>query len=137
MSAALQGESQYSSPGPTHFTPTISIIVTSGEKAALERMVSVDRTSLEQLATSISSYHMNADVSILLHIHDTSQQFENKGNGVTIGLIAASTVLILFIFYYLTQANLWSVVKGCAVKRENTECESVQKSQCNISPSAT
>jgi hypothetical protein len=43
-------------------------------------------------------------------------------------------VLILFIFYYLTQANLWSVVKGCAVKRENTECESVQKSQCNMPP---
>jgi hypothetical protein len=79
---------------------------------------------LEQLATSISSHHMDADVSTLLHIHDTSQQFESKRN-VVIGLIAASTVLILFIFYYFTQAYLWSVVKGCAVKRENTEGERV------------
>jgi hypothetical protein len=104
MSAALQGESQYSSQGPTPFTPTILQIVTSGEKAALQRMVWVDRTGLEQLATSISSHHMDADVSTLLHIHDTSQQFESKRNCVTVVLIAASTVLILFIFCYFTQA---------------------------------
>jgi hypothetical protein len=78
MSAALQGESQYSSPGLTRFTPTILPIVTSGEKAALQRMVSVDRTSLEHLATSISSHHMNADVDTIFHIHDNSQNFESK-----------------------------------------------------------
>jgi hypothetical protein len=77
---------------------------------------------------------MGADVNTLLHIHDTSQQFESKRNGVTIGLIAASTVLILFILYYFTQAYLWNAVKRCAVKRENTESESVQKSQCNTPP---
>jgi predicted transcriptional regulator len=79
---------------------------------------------------------MDADVSTLLHIHDTSQQFESKRNGVTIGLIAASTVLILFILYYITQAYLWDVVKSCAVKRENTESESIQKSQCKCPPFA-
>jgi hypothetical protein len=60
----------------------------------------VDRTSLDRLATSISSHHIDADVNTLLLIHDTSQQFESKRNGVTIGLIAASSVnpfyLILF-----------------------------------------
>jgi hypothetical protein len=96
MSAALQGESQYSSSGPTPFTPTILPIVTSGEKAALQRMLSVERTSLEQLATSISSHNMNADVYTIFHVHDTSQKFESKRNGVTIGLIVASTVLILY-----------------------------------------
>jgi hypothetical protein len=74
---------------------------------------------------------MDADVKTLLHLHETSQQFERKSNGVTNGLIAASTVLILFILYYLTQAYLWNVVKRCAVKWENTENESVQKSQCD------
>jgi hypothetical protein len=72
MSAALQGESQYSSSGPTHFTPAILPIVSPGEKAALQRMISVDRTAAEQLAASISSYHMDADVNMLTHIHDTS-----------------------------------------------------------------
>jgi hypothetical protein len=43
-------------------------------------------------------------------------------------------VLILFIFYYFTQAYLWNVVKGCVVKWQNTGIESIQKSQCNISP---
>jgi predicted transcriptional regulator len=102
--------------------------------AALQRMVSVDRTGLEQLATSISSHHMDADVNTLLHIHDTSQQFESKTNGDTIRLLAASTVLILFILYYFAQAYLWNVVKSCAVKRENTGSEGVQKSQCNMPP---
>jgi hypothetical protein len=41
-------------------------------------------------------------------------------------------MLILFIFYYFTQAYLCSVVKGCAVKREHTESESAKKSQCNM-----
>jgi hypothetical protein len=101
MSAALQGESQYSSPGPTLFTPTILPIVTSGEQAALQRMVSVDRTGLGQLATSISSHHMNADVDTLFHIHDRSQQFESKRNGVAIGLIAASSVnSVYFILFH-------------------------------------
>jgi hypothetical protein len=77
---------------------------------------------------------MNADVNTLFHIHDTSQQLESKRKGGTIGLFAASTVLILFIFYYFTQANLWDVVKSCAVKRENTESESVQKPQCKMPP---
>jgi hypothetical protein len=49
-------------------------------------------------------------------------------------LIAASTVLILFIFYYFTQAYLCSVVKGCAGKRGSTVSESVQQSQCNKPP---
>jgi hypothetical protein len=135
ISAALQGESQYFSPGPIRFTP-IPQIISPGE-VALKQMASVDRTILAQLATSISSHHTDAAVNTLLHIHDTSQQFESKGNGVTIGLIAASTVLILFILYYLTQADLWNVVKSCAVKRENTESESVQKAECNTPPFTT
>jgi hypothetical protein len=134
MTAALQGESQYSSPGPTIFTPAILPIVCPGEKAALQRMISVDRTGAEQLAARISSYHMDADLNTLTHIHDTSQQFESKRNGVTVVLIAASTALILFIFYYFTQAYLWRIVKRCAVKRESTVSESVHKSQCNIPP---
>jgi hypothetical protein len=95
MSAALQGESQYSSPGPILFIPVIPRI-SPGEEAALQRMISVDRTGVEQLVSSISSHHMDAHVNTLLHIHDTSEQFESKRNGVTIGLIAASSVNRLF-----------------------------------------
>jgi hypothetical protein len=100
MSAALQGESQYSSPRPIFITPVIPRI-SPGQEAALQRMVSVDRTGVEQLVSSISSHHMDADVNTLLHIHDTSQQFKSKRNGVTIGLIAASSVnLVYFILFH-------------------------------------
>jgi hypothetical protein len=133
MSAALPGVPIFFI-RPNTLHPTISQIVSPGEKAALQRMVSVDRTGVEQLATSISLHQMVAAVNTLLQIHDTSQQFESESNGVTVGLIAASTVLILFIFYYFTQAYWWNVVKSCAVKWESTESESVQKSQCNMPP---
>jgi hypothetical protein len=121
MTAALQGESQYTSRAPVLFTPTILPIVSSGEEAALKHMASVDRTRLERLTTSISSHQMDADVDTLLYLHDTSQQFESKSNGVTLGLIAASMVLVLFILYYFTQAYLWNFVKTCLVKREDTK----------------
>jgi hypothetical protein len=92
MTAALQGESQYFSPGPMLFIPIIPRIIFSGDEAALKQMASVDRTGVERFVTSISSHHMDADVNTLLHLHDTSQQFERKSNGVTNGLIAASSV---------------------------------------------
>jgi hypothetical protein len=133
MTAALQGESQYFSPGPILFTPIIQRI-SSGVEAALKQMASVDRTGVERLVSSISSHHMDEDVNTLLHLHDASQEFVRKSNGVTIRLIAASTVLVLFILYYFTQAYWWNVVKSCAVKRENAESESVQKSQCAMPP---
>jgi hypothetical protein len=96
MSAAMHGESHYSSAGPTFFTPAIPQIISPGEKTAFRQLVSRDQTGVEQLAASISSHHIDADVSTLTHIHDTSQQFENGRNGVKIGLIAASTVFCLF-----------------------------------------
>jgi hypothetical protein len=114
MSAALQGESQHSSPGLTRFTPTILPIVTSGEKATLQRMVSVDRTSLEHLATSISSHQMNADVDTLFHIHDTSQQFESKRNGDTVGLIAASSVNPVYFLLFHTGLIVGSGERFCS-----------------------
>jgi hypothetical protein len=119
---ALQGEIQYSAKVLDLFVPAISKIVTPREEAVLRQM-SLDGTKLEQLVTSITSHHMDADVNTLLHLH------ESKSNGVTLGIIAASIVLIL---YYFTQAYIWNLAKKCVVNRANTESASVQKSQCHI-----
>jgi hypothetical protein len=78
MTAALQRGTQYFSRAPISFTTIIPRIISSGEEATLKRMASEDRTSLELLATSISSHHMEAEENTLLHLHDTSQQFERK-----------------------------------------------------------
>jgi hypothetical protein len=55
---ALQGEFQYTPRVPELFTPA-----TSGEEEVLRQMSFLDRTRLEQLVTSISLHHMNADVA--------------------------------------------------------------------------
>jgi hypothetical protein len=130
---SLQGEIQYTPQSPELFIPAIQRIVTSREEAVLRQISSLDGTKLEQLVTSISSHYMDADVNTLLHLHNSSQQVESKSNGITLGLIVASIVLILFILYYLTQAYIWNLVKKCVVNRVNTESESVQKSQYDIS----
>jgi hypothetical protein len=129
---ALQGEIQYSAADPELFIPAIQRIVTSREEAVLRQISSLDGTKLGQLVTSISSHNIDAGVNTLLHLHDSSQQFKSKSNGITSGLIAASIVLISFILYYFTQAYIWNLVKR-VVKRVNTESESVQKSQWGIS----
>jgi hypothetical protein len=134
MSAEMKRKSHYSSAGPTFFTPAISQMASPGDKAALQQLVSRDQTGVEQLSASISSHHIDADVSTVTHIQDTNQQFENNRNGVKIGLITASTVFILFIYYYLSPAHLCNIVKGGAEKRESPVSESVQQSQCNVPP---
>jgi hypothetical protein len=129
----LQGEIQYSAGGPDLFVPAISKIVTSREKAVLRQISSLDGAKLKQLVTSISSLYMDANVNTLLHLHDSSQQYESKSNGITLELTAASIVLVLFILYYFTQAYIWNLVTKCVVSRVNTESENVPNSQCDIS----
>jgi hypothetical protein len=93
--------------------------------------MSLDGTYLEQLETSISSHHIKADINTLLHLHETSQQYASKNNGITSGLIAASVVLSLFILYYFTQAYIWNMVKKCVVSRVDT-VNDVQQSLTDI-----
>jgi hypothetical protein len=129
----LQGEIQYTTRSPEMFIPAIERIVTAREETVLRQISSLDGTKLMQLMTSISSHHMDTDVNTLLQLHDSSQQFESKSNGITSGIIAASIMFIFFILYYFTQAYIWNLVKKCVVKRVNTESESVRKSQCDFS----
>jgi hypothetical protein len=86
---------------------------------------------LEQLSTSISSHHIEADINTSFYLHASSQD-ASKSNGITLGLIAASVVLTLFIFCYFTQAHIWNLVKNCVVNRANKVNEDVQKPQSYI-----
>jgi len=128
---ALRGKAEFSAQGPDLFIPTIPAVSTR-EDAVLQQMSFTDGTKLEQLSTSISSHHIEADMNTLFHLHASSQQYASKSNGITLGLIAASVVLTLFILYYFTQAYIWNLVKNCVVNRANTANEDVQKPQTDI-----
>jgi len=128
---ALRGKAEFSSQGPDLFIPTIPTVSTR-EEAVLQQMSLTDGTKLEQLSTSISSHHIEADMNTLFHLHASSQQYANKSNGITLGLTAVSVVLTLFILYYFTQAYIWNLVKNCVVNRANTVIEDVKKSQTDI-----
>jgi len=77
----------------------------------------LDGTKLEQLSTSISSHHIEADIITLFHLHASSQQYASKSNGIILGLITASVVLTLFVVYYFAQTHIWNLVKNCVVNR--------------------
>ena len=129
---ALRGKAEFSAQGPDLFIPTIPAVVSTREEAVLQQMSFTDESKLEQLATSISSHPIEADINTLFHLHASSQQYASKSNGITLGLIAASVVLTLFILYYFTQAYIWNLMKNCLVNWANTEIEDVQKPQTDI-----
>jgi hypothetical protein len=117
---ALRGKAEFSAQGPDLFIPTIPVVVSTRKEAVLQQMSFTDGTKLEQLSTSISSNHIEADIDTLFHLHASSQQYASKSNGITLGLIATSVVLSLYILYYFTQAYIWNLVKNCVVNRANT-----------------
>jgi hypothetical protein len=109
---ALRGKAEFSAQGPELFIPTIPAVSTREE--AVLQMSFTDGTKLEKLSTSISSHHIEADINTLFHLHASSQQYASKSNGITLGLIAASVVLTLFILYYFNQAYIWNLMKNCS-----------------------
>jgi hypothetical protein len=54
-------------------------------------------------------FTIEAYVNTLLHLHDSSQQYESKSNGNTLGLGTASIVLILsfFIISQRPMSGIW------------------------------
>jgi hypothetical protein len=46
---------------------------------------------------------MDADVNTLLHIHNIRKQFDSKRNGLTIGLITASSVNSVYFLLFHTR----------------------------------
>ena len=88
-----------------------------------------NRTNLEQLATSISSHHIQADLNTLLNLHASNLQHASKNNGTVLGLIVAVVVLILFIFYYFTHSYIWNLLKTRIVTRNNSVDNGVHKPQ--------
>ena len=95
-----------------------------------------NRTNLEQLATSISSHHIQADLNTLFNLHSSNLHQASKNNGTVLGLIVAGVVLILFIFYYFTHSYIWNLLKTHFVTRNNSVDNGVRKTQDeNPSPS--
>lgn len=133
---AMRGESEFSTQNPVLYTPTIPAVATTREKEVLQQLSLLNGTNLEQLSTSISSHHIEADINTLLHLHASAHQNASKSNWTVWGLIVAGVVLTLFIFYYFTHSYIWSLCKICAGKCVNMEGNSAQQPQIeNPSPS--
>ena len=77
-------------------------------------------THLEELSSSISSHHIEADVNTLIHLHASSLQHASKGYWITCGLTVTGIVLVLFVIYYFTQGYIWNLFKSCFVDCDST-----------------
>jgi hypothetical protein len=132
---ALRGETEFLAQVPVLFTHTVPAVASARELEVFQQMPFLNGTNLEQLSTSISSYHIEADINTLFHLHASNLQHASKNNRRALALILADVVLTLFILYYLTQSYIWNLLKICVVGRENTAVKGVQKPQAENSPS--
>jgi hypothetical protein len=132
---ALRGETEFSAPVPVLFIPTVPAVASAHELEVLRQISIYNGTSLEQLSTSISSHHIEADINTLLLLHASRVQNESKSDWIASGLIAAGVVLTLFILYYFTHSCLCNLVKKCIVDRAKPADDGAQKPKAeNPSP---
>ena len=123
----LSGETEFEAQVPELYIPTIPEVTSAQEMEVLRQMSFLNETTLKQLTSSISSHHIEADISTLFHLHTSSLQRTSKSNWIVVGLIMASAVLILFISYYFTRSYIRNIVKVCIGNRDNTTGVDVQK----------
>ena len=97
---ALRGEKEFSASIPILFTPAFPAAASADEMDIFRQMSFLNGTHLEELSSSLSSNHVEADVNTLIHLHASSLQRANKGYWITCGLIATGSVLVVFVIYY-------------------------------------
>jgi hypothetical protein len=132
---ALTGEREFSAQVLILFTPTVPAVASDREMELLQQMPLLNGTNLEQLSTSISSHHIEADIKTLFHLHATSLQHASKSNWIALGLIVAGVVLTLFILYYFTHSYFWNLLNKYMVNRNNMAVDADQKLQAEyLSP---
>jgi hypothetical protein len=117
---ALRGEKEFSARIPILFTPAFPAAASADEMDTLRQMSLLNGTHLEELSSSITSHHMEADINTFFHLHASSLQHASKGYWIICGLIVISIVLLLFIIYYFTQVYIWNLFKNCFVDRDST-----------------
>jgi hypothetical protein len=71
---ALEGEVDFSGRGPVLFTPTHPAVATQHETGVLQQMSLMNSTYLDQLSSSFSTHHIEADVNTLFHVHALAQE---------------------------------------------------------------
>ena len=108
---ALRGEKEFSALIPVLFTPAVPAAASADEMDILRQMSFENGTHQEELSSSISSHHIEADVDSLIRLRVSSLQHASKVYWITCGLTAIGLVLSLFITYYFTQIKLGTCLK--------------------------
>ena len=125
---ALRGQKEFSARIAVLFTPAVPASASADEMNILRQMSFENGTHLEELSSSISSHHIEADVNNLNRLRAFSLQHASKGYWISRGLTATGFVLILFITYYFTQIYIWNLFKGF-VDCDSTAVSGNQKPQ--------
>jgi hypothetical protein len=68
----LSRETEFEAQVPELYTPTIPEVTSAHETEVLRPMSFLNETTLKQLTPSISSHHIEVDISTLFHLHASS-----------------------------------------------------------------
>jgi len=108
----LRGETELSAQVQVLFTPAVPAVASDREVEVMQQMSLLNGTNLEQLATSIASHHIEADINTLFHIHASSLQHANSNKWTIMGPILASVVLTLVICCYFARSYIWNLLRA-------------------------
>ena len=97
----------------------------------MQQISLLNTTNVEQLATSISSHHIEADKNKCIQ-----PPASNKNDWTVLGLIVAGVLLTLFTICYFARSYILNLLKTCFVGRGERAGDGVQEPQEeNPSPS--
>ena len=132
----LRGERKLSGQVPVLFTTDVPAVASNHKVQVMQQMSLLNATNLEQLATSISSHLIEADINTLFHLYASSLRHANKNDWTVLGLILAGVLLTLFTIFYFTRSYIWNLLKTRVVGRGERASDYVQEPQEeNPSPS--
>jgi hypothetical protein len=123
----LRGETELAAQVQVLFTPAVPSVASDREVEVMQQMSLLNGTNLDQLATSIASHHIEADINTLFHLHASSQQRTNSNEWTVMGLILASVVLTLVICCYFARSYIWNLLRARIVDRGEEASEGIQE----------
>jgi hypothetical protein len=132
----LRGETELSAQVQVLLTPAVPAVASDREVEVMQQMSLLDGTNLEQLATSISSHHIEANINTLFHLHASGLRHADKRDWTVLGLILAGAVLTLFTLCYFTRSYIWNLLKTRIVGRGERANDGMQEPrEENLPPS--
>jgi hypothetical protein len=140
----LSAETQFTSPKPRLYTPSLTVIKSGEELQALKSFAGTPYFG--SLATHIQAHQPEADLDTLFQIHAIKDRHYHESSWYIPVLVAVATVIVLYIVFCLARTYVGGIKRCCsrgnpleptsqaAIKLENPTTTTTQQTTDNSEP---